>query len=82
MVVILDGWNDLGLSTILGVRAGDPFNASVIYSKHYDLAYNLLRQLNESLYSVQYLYQWMMHRDLAANREFLETNPTYRAARA
>jgi lysophospholipase L1-like esterase len=82
MVVILDGWNDLGLSTILGVRAGDPFNASVIYSKHYDLAYNLLRRLNESLYSVQYLYQWMMHRDLAANREFLETNPTYRAARA
>ena len=24
----------------------------------------------------------MFHRDLAANREFLETNPAYRAARA
>jgi lysophospholipase L1-like esterase len=82
MVVLLNGWNDFALGTFIGVRPGDPFHASVIYSKHYDLAYNLLRRLNDHLYSVQLLYQWMFRRDLAANRQFLETNPDYRAARA
>jgi hypothetical protein len=79
MVVILNG-ADFVLSSIYGMRPGDPFNASMMYSKHYDLFYNAMRWVAESSRVAQVLYQWIIRRDLAANREFLLTNDEYRAA--
>jgi hypothetical protein len=80
LVVILDG-ADFALSSILGVRPGDPFNASVLYSKHYDLFYNAMRWLADRSRIAQLLYRRMIYRDLAANLEFLRANDDYRAAR-
>jgi hypothetical protein len=79
MVVILNG-ADFVLNSIFGMRPGDPFNASMMYSKHYDLFYNVMRWVAESSRVAQVLYQRMMKGDLAANREFLLTNDEYRAA--
>jgi hypothetical protein len=80
LVVILNG-ADFALSSILGVRPGDPFNASMLYSKHYDLFYNAMRWLADRFRIAQLLYQHMIYHDLAANLEFLRANDEYRAAR-
>jgi hypothetical protein len=81
MVVILDGWNDFALASILGVRPADPFNASVMYSKHYDLFYNLIRSAADRSHVARLLYQWALNRDLSANAERLRTDAGYREAR-
>jgi lysophospholipase L1-like esterase len=81
LVVILNGHNDFNLSSILGVRPGDPFNASMMYSKHYDLFYNAMRWLSDRSRIAQLLYRRMIYHDLATNREFIQTNDPYRVAR-
>lgn len=80
LVVILNG-ADFALSSILGVRPGDPFNASMLYSKHYDIFYNAMRWLVEQSRIAQLLYQRMIYSDLAANLQFLQVNDEYRLAR-
>jgi hypothetical protein len=80
LVVILNG-ADFALSSILGVRPGDPFNASMLYSKHYDLFYNAMRWLADRSRIAQLLYQHMIYHDLAANLEFLRANDEYRVVR-
>lgn len=80
MLVILNG-SDFAMSSIMGVRPGDPFNASLMYSKHYDLFYNALRWAADRSRLAFWFYQHWIYRDLAANAEFIQSNHEYRAAK-
>lgn len=81
MILVLDGLNDFALGSTLGVRPGDPFNSSVMYSKHYDLAYNFIRWGVDNSYVARLVYQAMLRKDLADNLKYLQNDPIYRSAK-
>ena len=80
MVVLLNG-ADYALGSMIGVRPGDPFNASMMYSKHYEIFFNLMRWGADRSKVVQLFYQRAIYRDLDANVKFVRENDEYRAAR-
>ncbi len=44
-IILIDGWNDIGLPSLFSVRPGDPMNISTLYQKYHHNVFNLMLTL-------------------------------------
>lgn len=74
-IVILDGWNDVALPALFGVRPGDPYDQGILYEDFYSAFGGSRKWLAQRSYLVRYLSHRSMAKTVAAQQAELLASP-------
>ena len=74
-VVILDGWNDVALPALFGVRPGDPYDQGILYGDFYSAFGGFRRGIARHSALARYLVHRSMARAVAARQAELLASP-------